>query len=110
MVFPLAAATGHLLSRGMPAMIGREEERGVVQRALRATELGQGGVILIEGEPGSGKSRLLADTAAEAAGHGFTPFTGRCEDLGQPIPLAPLLRILVLDEPAARPGQSLGGL
>ncbi|MBO3746769.1 AAA family ATPase [Streptosporangiaceae bacterium NEAU-GS5] len=78
-------------------MFGREDEGGVVLRTLRAAVLGQGEVLLIEGEPGAGKSALLADAAERAAGLGFGLASGRCEDLGQPIPLAPLLA--VLDEP-----------
>jgi predicted ATPase/class 3 adenylate cyclase len=39
---------------------GRAHERAVLQRAAASLQTGAGGVLLLEGEPGIGKSRLLA--------------------------------------------------
>ncbi|GGK78695.1 helix-turn-helix transcriptional regulator [Sphaerisporangium melleum] len=52
-------------------MRGREPEWHIVNRLLRAAEHGGGGTLLIEGEPGAGKSLLLAEAAAQAARQGF---------------------------------------
>jgi DNA-binding CsgD family transcriptional regulator/tetratricopeptide (TPR) repeat protein len=59
---------------------GREAERHAVSELLRQARCGTGGVVLVEGEPGAGKSRLLRDCAGQAAGDGFsliTDATGR---------------------------------
>jgi hypothetical protein len=39
---------------------------------LRTAEAGRGGILLIEGEPGIGKSRFLEESATAAAARGFT--------------------------------------
>src|SRR5207248_2427349 len=44
-----------------PAMLGRVEERAVLIERLRALEDGRSGLVVIDGEPGIGKWRLLAD-------------------------------------------------
>jgi DNA-binding CsgD family transcriptional regulator len=48
-------------------LVGRQHERGVIERALAAARTGAGGAILITGEAGIGKSALLDHAAASAA-------------------------------------------
>ena len=45
-------------AQGVP-LVGRSEELGLLQRAWQASKAGHGHVVLISGEPGIGKSRLL---------------------------------------------------
>jgi class 3 adenylate cyclase/predicted ATPase len=45
-------------ARGAP-LVGRTEELGLLQRAWEASKAGHGQVVLINGDPGIGKSRLL---------------------------------------------------
>jgi ATP/maltotriose-dependent transcriptional regulator MalT len=47
-------------------LVGRAREREAIERALAALHGGAGGVVAIEGEPGIGKSRLLAHVAESA--------------------------------------------
>ena len=56
--------------RGLTPLVGRHEELGRLQEALRSTAAGAGRVVGISGEPGVGKSRLLVEllALAEAAG------------------------------------------
>jgi class 3 adenylate cyclase len=42
-------------------LIGREEELGLLLRRWRQVQTGEGQVVLIAGEPGIGKSRLIAE-------------------------------------------------
>ncbi len=60
-------------------MRGRDRELKVALDMIRAAEAGLGGVLLVEGEPGIGKSRFLEESAAAAAAtaRGFTPAWGR---------------------------------
>jgi DNA-binding CsgD family transcriptional regulator len=50
-------------------LLGREREREVLERTLAAAGAGHGEVLVVDGEPGVGKTALL-DYAVEAA-HGF---------------------------------------
>jgi class 3 adenylate cyclase/predicted ATPase len=43
------------------ALVGRDAQRQLLVRKLEQLQMGSGAVILIEGEPGIGKSRLLED-------------------------------------------------
>jgi len=67
-------------------MRGREAEQTIVRDLLRRTQHEVGGVVLVEGEPGVGKSRLLRDATDEAAEHGFCLAAGAADPLGQAIP------------------------
>ncbi len=58
-------------SAGEGVMRGGDAERQVVRGLLRRAQRGLGGVVLVEGEPGLGKSRLLREATDEAAGQGF---------------------------------------
>ncbi len=49
-----------------PILIGRAPMVGVLERALEAARTGLGGVLLIAGEAGIGKSRLTAELKARA--------------------------------------------
>ncbi|GAA3793868.1 LuxR family transcriptional regulator [Sphaerisporangium flaviroseum] len=88
-------------------MRGREPEWHILIQLLRAAENGRGGTLLVEGEPGTGKSLLLAEAASHASRQGFLPVTGRVEELEEIIPLAPLF--MALDElpPRAWRGEEL---
>jgi DNA-binding CsgD family transcriptional regulator len=47
---------------------GRARERAAIGRLLAAARAGEGGVLVVRGEPGIGKSALLADAAQRAVG------------------------------------------
>jgi len=49
-------------------LIGRESERQIVDRLVAGARVGQGGVLVITGEPGVGKTALLQDAAGRIAG------------------------------------------
>jgi KaiC/GvpD/RAD55 family RecA-like ATPase len=61
-------------------MRGRNEELDVALSMLRAAEAGRGGVLLVEGEPGIGKSRFLEESVTAAAARGFTLAWGQAEE------------------------------
>ncbi|WP_062437136.1 BTAD domain-containing putative transcriptional regulator [Herbidospora daliensis] len=70
------AATGG----GADRIVGRQEELGLLRQAVDAAAAGRAGIVLVEGPPGVGKSRLLAEATAEAAANGALTFWGRCHD------------------------------
>lgn len=60
-------------------LVGRHEELAVLRHAVDSATIGRAQVVLVEGPPGVGKSRLLAEVTDEAA-HGALTFWGRCPD------------------------------
>jgi AAA ATPase domain len=66
--------------RCAPVFFGRSGELEVLRTALSGACTGQGGVVLVGGEPGIGKTRLVDCIAAEALACGAHPVWGRCWD------------------------------
>ena len=64
---------------------------------------GRGSSVLIEGEPGIGKSALVRAAVAEAPEAGCQVFWGAGDELGQALPLLPFLDGLRVREPSANP-------
>jgi DNA-binding NarL/FixJ family response regulator len=62
------------------ALIGRSQELGLLTQRLAAAARGERGVILISGEPGIGKTRLLSEFAARATSDGWLVLSGRAYD------------------------------
>lgn len=59
------------------SLIGREAERAVLSRHLQQVQQGEkAGVILIEGEMGMGKSRLISDAIEQAEARGIQTMVG----------------------------------
>jgi DNA-binding SARP family transcriptional activator len=83
-----------ILARPEPVpMVGREAELKHLRSALhRATE-GQLHAVLVTGEAGSGKSRLVAEFAREAHTAGTSVWAGRCHE-GSPVPYGPFVEAL----------------
>ncbi len=65
--------------------VGRAGELAALTADLDAAVGGQGGVVLVAGEPGIGKTRLSEELAARAAARGAVVLWGRCwEGAGAP--------------------------
>jgi DNA-binding SARP family transcriptional activator len=65
---------------GEPAFIGRIAERGRLLERLDQARSGRGGLALVLGESGIGKTRLLDELAAAAAWRGWKVAGGRAEE------------------------------
>jgi DNA-binding CsgD family transcriptional regulator/tetratricopeptide (TPR) repeat protein len=85
------------------ALIGRDSELAMLARLMRQAAAGRGSSVLIEGEPGIGKSTLVRAALTEAADAGCQMFWGAGDELGQALPLLPLLEGLRVREPSANP-------
>ena len=65
--------------------VGRAGELAALTADLDAAIGGRGGVVLVAGEPGIGKTRLAEELAARATGRGAVVLWGRCwEGAGAP--------------------------
>ncbi|MDQ1416846.1 MAG: hypothetical protein QOF81_2459, partial [Acidimicrobiaceae bacterium] len=65
-----------------PAFVGRARELGDLLPLLDAAASGLGGLAVVEGESGSGKSRLLDELARRATERGFWVLAGQGVDQG----------------------------
>jgi DNA-binding CsgD family transcriptional regulator len=82
-------------------LLGRDSELDLLAKMVRELSKGHGGCVLIEGEPGIGKSTLVRAAAADAPKLGCEVFWGTGDELGQELPLLPFLDALRVREPSA---------
>jgi DNA-binding CsgD family transcriptional regulator len=85
------------------ALVGRDSEIATLLRFMTEVAGGRGNSVLIEGEPGIGKSALVRAALAGAAEAGCQVFWGAGDELGQALPLLPLLEGLRVREPSTNP-------
>jgi predicted ATPase len=95
-----------------PVFIGRQQEMASLAAPMRRAEGGEPAVVLIGGEAGVGKTRLVGELAGLGSAAGFRVLAGQCIELGaEGLPLAPLvdaLRALARTTPADELGELLG--
>jgi DNA-binding CsgD family transcriptional regulator/tetratricopeptide (TPR) repeat protein len=86
------------------ALIGRESEMALLTGMVKEVSKGRGGSVLIEGEPGIGKSALVRAAVSEVSEvGGCQVFWGAGDELDQALPLLPFLDGLRVREPSANP-------
>jgi tetratricopeptide (TPR) repeat protein len=73
---------------------GRERELARLVSATGAAVDGRGSLVLVEGEPGIGKTRLAQEAALLARGRGVLVLAGRCRENGGRPPLWPWIEAL----------------
>jgi len=71
-------------------LVGREEEVALLLRAWRQAREGEGRVVLIGGEPGIGKSRLVQVLRERIAGEQYAGFRYQCSPYHLNSPLYPV--------------------
>ena len=99
----------HAVGRAESNLVGRRWEMAAVEGLLERVIDGHGAVITVVGSPGIGKSRLVREVAAIAAGREVEVFSAYCESHATEIPFHVVARLLRaafgvrdLDGPAAR--------
>ncbi|MET9401767.1 AAA family ATPase [Kitasatospora sp. NPDC002965] len=71
-------------------MVGRDRELRLLTEALRHPPA----VVLVEGDAGVGKSRLVLEAARMLGSHGARVLTGMCHPLREPFPYGPVIDAL----------------
>ena len=74
--------------------VEREAERASLRRLVDDTLAGHGRLALVAGEPGVGKSRLVAEIAEEAQARGMRELTGHCVEMSGARPYLPYVEII----------------
>src|SRR5215212_892170 len=98
---------------GRAPFVGRQPEIDVLQEQLEAARSGTPGLVLISGEPGVGKTRLIRELSERAASQGWTVLFGRAyESDGAPpyVAVAEALRDYVRASPLTELELQLGDL
>lgn len=92
-------------SLNAPGLIGRQAELAAIQADVDRTRGGACRIVLLRGDAGTGKSRLLVELIRTADVAGFQTAIGRAEDHDRGVPFASLrlaLRDRLLTESAPR--------
>jgi hypothetical protein len=75
-------------------LVGRDRELGVLDEALDRAAAGERAVLVLTGEPGIGKSRLLGELATRGSARGAKVVWGRTSEVGLTPAFWPWMQIL----------------
>jgi predicted ATPase/DNA-binding SARP family transcriptional activator len=76
------------------ALVGRKRERNELVTCIEGLFDSAGGVTLVEGDAGVGKTRLLQEVSRDAQWRNVQVLWGRCREIEGLLPFAPLLEAL----------------
>src|SRR5713101_9476311 len=76
---------------GLTPLVGREEELGLLRRHWERVKAGAGQVVLLSGEAGIGKSRLVQELKEQVVKEGATRVEFRCSSYHQNSALYPVI-------------------
>jgi ATP/maltotriose-dependent transcriptional regulator MalT len=79
---------------GPPLLVGRSRERNLLRAQLRAALAGRGGLVILSGEAGIGKTTLAEDACREASSAGAHVLVGHCYDHTETPPYGPWIELL----------------
>ena len=82
------------VGRAESNLVGRRWEMSAVEGLLDRAVEGHGAVVALVGSPGIGKSRVVREGAAMAAGRGVEVFTAYCESHTSQVPFRVVARLL----------------
>ncbi|HEV8713758.1 MAG TPA: adenylate/guanylate cyclase domain-containing protein, partial [Candidatus Binatia bacterium] len=82
------------VTRGLTPLVGRTEELALLRRHWERAKDGEGQVVLLSGEPGIGKSRLVQEVKEIVATEGATRIEFRCSPYAQSSAFFPIIEHL----------------
>ncbi len=89
---PAGRTIGRVARRSSPVIVGRDPELAEIERARRAAAEGRPQIVIVRGEAGIGKSRLIEEALARARAHGDAVLHGACLDLDEDgLPYLPVI-------------------
>ncbi len=75
-------------------LVGRDRELSLLSAALETLRQGRGGVVILQGEPGVGKSRLMAEVRRQSGAEGIRWLEGHALSFGRHLSYWPFIEIL----------------
>ncbi|MEU1216077.1 AAA family ATPase [Streptomyces sp. NPDC005790] len=103
------AGTGGPLSRD--GLRGREAELGELEALIASVaRTGSGGMALVRGEPGIGKTTLLAEAVSHARAAGYSVGVGKADELHHIVPLSSLAACVLHGEQPLLSGAAFADL
>jgi DNA-binding winged helix-turn-helix (wHTH) protein len=90
---PPSTGAGVVVRRMVP-LVGRDNALRQLRDALHMARAGQGGMCVLTGEPGIGKTRVLEALRGEAAATGTPVIWTHCHAVADAPPLLPLAQLL----------------
>ena len=91
---------------GQDRLVGRDSEFAELNQWLDRVAAGRGGIVLIQGEPGIGKTRMLAELVIAARQRGFVVLSGCAQELTQGQPFGAIASALGLRGGGADPARA----
>src|SRR5215510_8992991 len=79
------------VQKGLTPLVGRTEELALLQQRWEQAKVGAGQVVLLSGEPGIGKSRLVQELTEQLGHAGVTRVEFRCSPYHQNSALYPII-------------------
>jgi DNA-binding CsgD family transcriptional regulator/tetratricopeptide (TPR) repeat protein len=112
-LWPLGRTTiGGVGNRSSPIIVGRDAELARIEHGLEVAALGRPALLLVRGEAGIGKSRLVREAIERARAGGSAVLHGACLDLGGDglpyLPFVEALRGLARETPGGQMRELLG--
>jgi ABC-type oligopeptide transport system substrate-binding subunit/DNA-binding SARP family transcriptional activator len=86
-------------------LVGREEELAFLHERWKEAEAGRGGLVIIHGEAGAGKTRLVEEFALRLRREKTRVLWGRCYEFERLLPYQPFAEALRAALPILSPGE-----
>ncbi|HZD17789.1 MAG TPA: AAA family ATPase, partial [Actinomycetota bacterium] len=90
----LADRAGTPGGKALTPLVGRVAELELLRGAVDTVASGEGRLVIVSGEPGIGKSRLLAEARSQVEAIGGRWLEGRCLSFGASSPYLPIADLL----------------
>ena len=89
-----AAQRPSSLAPPLTPLVGRDREQADLRRAVNEALAGHGGLALVTGEAGAGKSRLVDEIGGEAWARGMRVLVGHCVEMDSTPPYLPYVEMI----------------
>jgi class 3 adenylate cyclase/predicted ATPase len=90
-VLAMPSSDEECVTAGVPLLVGREEESGLLRRRWEQSKAGLGQVVFISGEAGIGKSALVEGLRVQVRTEGLPRIAYRCSPYHTTSPLSPVI-------------------